>query len=80
MADLNREDEYPSSDLSIVTVTNMKQVTQNETNPSAKPCKQSLIIKCTQTMQLLHRRDERLHRRCVHEVKRQQVIDAHCLQ
>ena len=49
-------------------------------HPSAETGEQSLVIECTQTVQLLHRRDERLHRRRVHEVERQQVVDAHCLQ
>jgi len=58
----------------------MQWETETKWYPSAKACEQPLVIKSTQAMQLLHRGDESLHRWCIHEVKRQQVVDAHCLQ
>jgi len=50
------------------------------TYPSTKTRKKTLVVECTQAMQLFHRRDKRLHRRSIHKVEWQQVVDAHRFQ
>lgn len=52
----------------------------SDTHPPSKPSQKTLVIKGTERVQLFHGRDQRLHRRGVHEVKGQQVIDPHGLQ
>ena len=45
--------------------------------PASEPGKQPLIIQSTESMQLFHGRHQGLHRRSIHEVERQQVVDTH---
>ena len=48
--------------------------------PSSEAREQALVVERAERVQLLERRDERGHRRRVHEVEREQVVDAHRLQ
>lgn len=49
------------------------------THPAAEASEQPLVIQGPQSVQLLHGCNEGLHRGGVHEVERQQVVDAHGL-
>lgn len=48
--------------------------------PAAQASKQALVIQGPQRVQLLHGCDQGFHWRGIHEVKGQQVIDAHGLE
>ena len=50
------------------------------TYSSPEPGEQTLVIECTERVQLLHGGDQGLHGRGVHEVEGQQVVDPHRLQ
>lgn len=59
---------------------NMNWLFEVITYPPSKSCEQSLGVERGERVQLLQRHDERLHRRRVHEVEVEQVVDAHGLQ
>lgn len=59
------------------------QLTQDfhvDTYPPSESSQETLVIQGTERVQLLHGRDQRLHRRGIHEVEGQQIIDPHGLQ
>jgi len=49
-------------------------------HPSAQLGQKTLVVQGAQRVQALHRHNQRLHRWRIHEVKGQQIIDAHGLE
>lgn len=56
------------------------QGAESASHPTAQASEQALVVQGPQGVQLLHRCDQGLHWGGVHEVEREQVINAHGLE